>query len=121
MKPAEFRTELNKIMPGYRWTVRRDAHPADDHLLVAIGTQSSGFNRLSTLRVARTENDDGSVIYHAASAGFGRRARWLHEHRAETLPRALRGLQQFYQTMANEYRSHAHALQRGRKPEGGGL
>lgn len=116
-KPA-FRDELAKIMPGYSWTVHR--HSKDDVRVIATGIQSSGFNRLSTLRVIRTTEKDGRVSYTAKSAGHGTRAKWLHENSDATLASALRGLQHHYERVANTYRSHAAHLEAGRKPKGGG-
>lgn len=113
MNSADFRKELVKIMPGYAWT----AHKSKGHApyLDATGIQSSGFNRLSTLSVERTEKD-GVVSYTVKSAGFGTRAPWLHTNTDATLARALRGLQTHYQMQANTYRSAVAALQKGRAP-----
>jgi hypothetical protein len=109
-----FRAELVKIMPGYSWTVHR--HTKSAVRITATGIQSSGFNRLSTLQVVRTALA-GRVTYTAKSAGFGTRAKWLHENTDATLARALRGLQEHYQRVANTYRSHAARLEAGRRTE----
>jgi len=106
-----FRAELVEIMPGYKWTVHRASKGAVR--LVATGTQSSGFNRLSTLRVERTIVRE-RPWYTAKSAGFGTRATFLHENGDVTLARALRGLQEHYERVANTYRGHAARLQAGR-------
>ncbi|RVQ09818.1 hypothetical protein [Sinorhizobium meliloti] len=116
MTPNEFRAELVKIMPGYSWTVHKT--PKGMTYLSATGIQSSGSNRLSTLSVVRRERD-GTVSYEAKSAGYGTRARWLHTNTDGTLARALRGLQDHYEAVANTYRSHASALKTGRQLEGG--
>ena len=50
MKQSEFRAELVKIMPGYAWTV--NSSRCSETMLVATGIQTSGLNRLSTLRGA---------------------------------------------------------------------
>ena len=115
MNANEFRAELVKIMPGYSWVVHQSAVK---NRLVATGTQSSGFNRLSTLSVTRTERD-GAVSYESKSAGNGCRAKWLHTNTDGTLARSLRGLQDHYEAIANIYRSHAIALKSGRQSEGG--
>lgn len=115
MKPKDFRAELIKIMPGYEWTVHKST--SENHLR-ATGTQSSGFNRLSTLRVVRIEKD-GLATYEAKSAGYGLRAKWLHTNTDGTLARALRGLQDHYLAVSNTYRSHAQSLERGRRAAGG--
>lgn len=109
----EFRAELVKTMPGYSWTVHRTP---SDALLKATGTQSSGFNRLSTLLVERRDNYAGRGFpwYEVKSAGFGLRAPFLGTNSDKTLARALRGLQQHYEAMAAKYAGHARALQAGR-------
>ena len=110
-----FRDELTKIMPGYSWTVHR--HSKNAVRVIATGIQSSGFNRLSTLRVTRSVND-GLTWYTVKSAGYGTRAAWLHENSDATLARALRGLQEHYERTANSYRAHAAALENGRRAKG---
>jgi len=114
MKTPEFRKELLKIMPGYSWTVHRPSKFIKTYLL-ATGIQASGFNRLSTLQIIRREKSDGTVEYEAKSSGYGRRAPWLSVYTGRTLARALRGLQDYYEAMSNEYRSHARALEFARK------
>lgn len=106
----EFRKELVKTMPGFVWTIHR---PKATGYLEATGTQSSGFNRLSTISVTRREID-GKAIYTTKSAGFGLRAPWLHTNEDETLARTLRGLQSHYEEKANMYRSHASRMEAGR-------
>lgn len=112
MNSKEFRTELVKIMPGYDWTVHKSRI---EWRLEATGTQSSGFNRLSTLSVVRVEKEGGKPSYEVKSAGFGLRAKWLHAHKDGTLARALRGLQDYYEAVASTHYSHAGALKHGRK------
>ena len=121
MNAKEFRAELEKIMPGYMWTVHqnrtlkwlREKYPDTPAVLTATGIQYSGSNRLSTLEVTRRD-DDGHVTYTAKSSGYGTRAPWLHENKDGTLARALRGLQEHYESKAATYRSHAAAMQQGR-------
>lgn len=108
----EFRAELVKIMPGYSWTVHKASSPG---LLKATGIQSSGFNRLSTLRVIRTAVND-KPRYEVKSAGFGTRAAFLFTNIDGTLARALRGLQEHYEREAARYASHARALKNARQP-----
>lgn len=114
MTPKAFREELLKAMPGYTWTVRKTT--SDTHL-EATGIQSSGFNRLSTLVVTRTECDGGAQ-YEAKSAGSGTRSPFLHVCSDGTLLRALRGLQEHYQREAGIYQSAAWRLKEGRKATG---
>ncbi|MEY2335717.1 hypothetical protein [Acidithiobacillus ferrianus] len=111
MNINEFRKELVKIMPGYNWTCHQSRIP---EYLSATGTQSSGFNRLSTLSIIRREQE-GTVKYEAKSAGFGLRAKWLHSAEDRSLARVLRGLQDYYEHMANTYGAHAEHLKVGRR------
>jgi len=111
MNPAEFRAALQKLMPGYSWTVHK---PRIKGALSATGIQSSGFNRLSTLGVEWREEANGVATYTAKSAGYGRRAKWLHSNAGGTLARALRGLQEHYERVAATYRAHANDLDNGR-------
>lgn len=111
MTPKEFRAELLKIMPGYSWTIHRSVN---DAVLRATGVQSSGFNRLSTLEVKRLAVGAMEPTYEARSAGYGTRAKWLHSNTDRTLARALRGLQDHYEQVANTYRGHASALKNAR-------
>jgi len=113
MNANEFRAELQKIMPGYAWTVHKSRA---EGYLDATGIQSSGFNRLSTLHVERREQG-APVEYTAKSAGYGRRARWMHECSGGTLARALRGLQDYYERVAATHRTHASYLANGRRAE----
>ncbi|WP_288803887.1 hypothetical protein [uncultured Novosphingobium sp.] len=108
---AEFRAKLAKIMPGYDWTVHKVAKGATK--LVATGTQSSGFNRLSTLEVT-WDSRNGIEWYVARSAGYGRRAPWLCSNGDVTLARCIRGLQDQYKSHAATYAAHERALQVGR-------
>lgn len=103
-------------MPGYKWTVHRPAFKGLNYL-EATGIQSSGFNRLSTLSVVVRWDDDvpGSDMYKVKSSGFGKDAPWLSDCTGSTLARALRGLQNYYESMASKYSGHAYDLKTGRK------
>ena len=115
MKSNDFRKELIKIMPGYKWTVHRKTYSEQKHMS-ATGIQTSGFNRLSTLKVVRREKDE-SVKYEVKSSGFGLNSPWLSDYTDVTLARALRGLQNYYEAMASRYSNHASCLQGARKPK----
>ncbi|MBL0732239.1 MAG: hypothetical protein JJW03_05230 [Desulfosarcina sp.] len=112
MNTKVFREELKKIMPGYKWTVHRNM--LSKTYIDATGTQSSGFNRTSTLNIMRSEQK-GIISYIARSLGFGKNARWLYTYKDETLSKALRGLQNSYEESANNYFQHVAALEKGRK------
>ena len=114
MNSNEFRKELKKIMPGYKWKVHRRSS-FNPNNIDATGIQFSGFNRLSTLSVIRREKN-GNVEYHVKSAGYGKRAPWLSDYTDGTLARALRGLQNHYTAVGLDYSRHAKDLENGRKP-----
>lgn len=113
MNSVDFRKELIKIMPGYKWTVHRP-NIYIKRFLSATGITTSGFNRLSTLDIIRREKN-GCVEYEVKSAGFGKNAPWLSEYESPTLAQALRGLQNHYENRARVYRGHALALEYARK------
>lgn len=107
MDRNEFRAKLTKLLPGYSWTVHRGSKDAKK--IVATGTQSSGFNRLSTLEVTYSSNDHGDW-FEVRSSGYGLRAPWLGKSGDATLASALRGLQDYYQRQASLYGGHASAI-----------
>lgn len=113
MSPKEFRAELERLMPGYKWVVHKS--PSAANFLRATGTMSSGFNRLSTLRVIR-DLSRGTPSYEVSSAGYGTKAATAATRRGPTLARALRALQDDYQSKESYYRGLATALQAGRTP-----
>jgi len=113
MNNAEFRNELTKIMPGYKWTVHKTSNP---ERLKATGIQSSGFNRLSTLQVTRTKKGN-AAWYDVRSAPHGTKSPWAAEIGNVTLARAMRDLQTHYQRKAANYRKLAERLQNGRSTE----
>ena len=120
MKPKEFREELQKIMPGYKWTVHNTHDPK--LYLRATGIQSKGMNRTSTLQTERRELND-VVEYIVKIAGYGARPDWVSTFCAvstntgKTLARALRGLQDRCETMARKYGNAATILQSARLAE----
>mgnify|MGYP007066218193 FL=1 len=111
MKAKEFREELVKIMPGYKWTVHRSSDPK--LYLRATGVQSKGMNRMSTLQIERREIN--GIEYIAKIAGYGTHSDWISTNTDRTLARALRGLQNHCETMAREYGNTASTLQDARK------
>ena len=114
MNSNKFRKELVKIMPRYKWTIHRKIF--SESYKSATGIQTAGFNRLSTLQVVRREKK-GEIEYEVKSAGFGKSSPWLSEWKDETLARALRGLQDYYEKMAMTYNKHASFLKYGRTKE----
>jgi len=111
MNTSEFRKEIVKIMPGYRWTVHQQVV---DTRLVATGIQSSGFNRCSTIEIERKENGD-TVFYKARAAGYGAKSPWIAEAGDVTLARALRLLQNHCTRQASIYKGMANALEAARR------
>jgi len=113
MNPKEFRKELIKILPGYKWTIHKNRY-LDSNYLVATGIQTAGLNRLSTLQVVKRKKDD-QVEYDVKSSGFGTKSPWLSEYTDTTFARALRGLQSYYENMAATYSNHAGAIKYARQ------
>jgi hypothetical protein len=113
-KQAKFREELVKIMPGYKWTVHKPLFK-DASFLEAIGIQSSGFNRLSTMKVTRRETPHDTADYEVMYAGSGTKSPWLSSAKNGTLARALRHLQEFFEGMARTYAGAANDMQKARK------
>jgi hypothetical protein len=111
-KVVLFRKELLKLMPGYNWTVRRQTCP---EYLEALGSISSGFNRISTILVSRRDTE--FYAYQVKISGYGLRCPWTGEQTGRTLAQALRALQSHCEHEAAKYRAAANHLQeaRGRK------
>lgn len=113
---AKFRAELQALMPGYKWTVHKNKY--DTPRLEATGIQTSGFNRLSTVKVERTVRSTPkgeSPSYLVTSAGFGAKAPWEETAVDGTLARAMRALQDIYKNKAQKYKSLEIDLESGRR------
>ncbi|HBN27232.1 MAG TPA: hypothetical protein DD405_07170 [Desulfobacteraceae bacterium] len=117
MQANNFRKELKKLLPGLKWTVHNKW--STETLLTATGIVSKGLNRMFTLRVTRRERKGRKVEYEVKSSGFGARAPWLAENTDGTLARAVRGLQNYYESMAVEYGTHEDRLNSARKKQEG--
>ncbi len=115
MKTNEFRKELIRKMPGYKWTIHQNGpfHTVPGYFS-ATGIQSSGFNRLSTLMVTRRVKGM-DIEYEVKSSGYGKSAPWLSEYTDGTLARALRGLQNHYEAIASNYSGHERSLEYARR------
>ena len=115
-----FRAELQKVMPGYKWTIKKNygIRTLHDGTLIfdAVGTISSGFNRISTLYVERREKD-GIKQYSARSSGTGLNAGcltdWFHY---TSLCGVLRRLQEHYSHLACRYSAAESYLREARIP-----
>ena len=122
MNTTEFRAEVTKIMPGYKWTVAKPyrliGEPDDAPgfaLLRATGIQSAGYNRMSTLEVERRVEGNGLPMYEVSIAGYGTRTPWIATLKGLTLARALRSLQKHCSAMMREYNACVGAMVLGRK------
>ena len=112
----DFRQELVKVMPGYKWTVKK--YLIGDTVAEAEGIQTSGFNRLCTLQVTkRTSRDTGEQVYSVKDAGNGKRAYWGESFKSHSLKSALRILQDYHENSARHHRGQASYLQAGRVAE----
>ena len=113
---TQFRKDLKKIMPGYKWTVHWPEKPT---CLVATGIQTAGLNRISTLQVTVREKKigklkEGMIEYDCRSSGFGKMAPWLSSCSERTLAKSLRCLQEDYEIRGENYLKHASDLQGAR-------
>ena len=116
---TQFRKDLKKIMPGYKWTVHRSLGESKPICLAAPGIQTAGVNRISTLQVIVREKQIGRLKevmleYDSRSSGFGKRAPWLSSCIERTLAKSLRGLQEDYEIRGENYLRHAADLQMAR-------
>lgn len=112
---AQLRAELQRRMPGYRWTVHRP--DADGRRIDATGTQSAGSNRLSTLTVIRRLKPFGGgdyPCYEAAIYGPGTRGVAEFVCVATTLARSLRFVQDRAEAQARHWCGIAARLAEGR-------
>lgn len=119
MNTNEFRKEVEKIMPGYKWTIQRP-YKDGGAFLKATGTQSAGFNRLSTIKIERRVNNDTTVVYEASIADYGMRGPWRATFADGTLARALRGVQEQCEAMRGVYSACVVAMNTGRGKVKGG-
>jgi hypothetical protein len=115
MNSNDFRKDLQKEMPGYKWTVRR---PRSDWFLMALGIQTSGYNRMSTLLVERRALSGDAAEYTVRYSGFGAKAPWIGQATEVTLVRALRELQQRFEWERNKYHAAAVTLADAREHKG---
>lgn len=113
MNTTEFRNEVEKIMPGYKWTVQRPYKGDNGAFFKVTGIQSAGFNRMSTLEIVRRE-EDGVAEYEVKIAGYGTRGPWAATCKRETLARALRNLQEQCSAMMRSYNACVAAMIIGR-------
>ena len=124
MNTKEFRQEIVKIMPGYNWAVKKpyrlktETAPGFAHM-EAVGTQSRGFNRMSTLQIKRRVGDNGDIEYEANVAGYGTRGPWTGTRKGKTLARTLRGLQEYCEAKLAEYAACVNAMEGARAKKGG--
>lgn len=115
MSEKEFREDLRKLMPGYKWVVHKAGKRAV--ILIATGTRSSGSNRLCTVKVQMTNRDNAPAWYQVWSAPYGTKTPWAGEGYGTTMARAFRSLQDHYVRRAAKYNSLANSLQAGRSKE----
>lgn len=105
----EFRKELVKLMPGFKWTIHRSI---SGKILNASGIQSSGFNRIATIKVSWWK--DGKW-YEVAGSGYGPHSAEMGRSSGSSLAQALRGLQDHYRNMAGKYSALESGMAEARK------
>jgi hypothetical protein len=113
---SDFRAELKKYMPGFKWTVSRQRISKD--FFDATGIQSAGFNRTGTMKVERTDNSKmkyGGITYMVKVAGYGKNTPWLCRGTGSTIRQALRDVQETCEYHASKYESVANTIESARK------
>ena len=112
---TDFRAELKKWMPGFKWTVHKQRLGKD--CFEATGTQSAGFNRTGTMFVERHPSYTMGIRYEAKVAGYGKKSKWISTFSGQTLRQVLRGIQSNCEWHARDYRGVANMIQNARKGE----
>lgn len=111
---TDFRAELKKWMPGFKWTVHKQRLGND--FFEATGIQSAGTNRTGTMFIQRCITQFG-IRYTAKVDGFGKKGSWLNVATGSTLRQALRNVQESCNWHARNYASVANMIQDARKGE----
>ncbi len=117
----DFRAELKKVLPGYKWIVHQAYLDAtkDPPVRVAIratGTFSKGMNRMSTVKVKKyRRKEDGRISYSIKSAGFGVYAQFHTAWECSTLKQAVQYLQEYYKQRKQLYAGLEWDIENGRK------
>ena len=111
---TDFRAELKKWMPGFKWTVHKQR--LGSAFFEATGIRSAGFNRMGTMRIERCATQFG-IRYTVKVDGFGKKGSWLNAATGSTLRQALRGVQENCNWHARNYASLATMIQNARKGE----
>lgn len=109
-----FREQLKKLLPGYDWTVHQSRN---SRYMTATGIQTSGFNRLSTLKVEREQKGNEELWCKVSGYGYGLRSPKMGTGTGSTLAQAMRSLQDYYESTAGKYRGLANSMAQARKPE----
>lgn len=110
---SSLRDDLLKLMPGFKWTAHRD-DSGDGSWIEATGIQTSGFNRICTVRVAVRDLN----WFEAKIAGFGARAKFVKTGCGKTLSRAFLLLQDGLKWEADMYSGLFSKLDSARRKGG---
>lgn len=111
------REELAKVMPGYRWVIRRRPPFVPEKSIAAEGTLSSGFNRLSTIRVQcdRLSDDFGRFWVTARLwDGIPGKRDLMAESAGLSVAQALRSLQESVRRDGQRRMGQAATMERAR-------
>jgi len=109
---SDFRKEIKKYMPGFKWTVHKQRLGND--FFEATGIQSAGFNRTGTMRIERRTSHTMGIRYEVKVDGYGTKGNWLAIGTGSTIRQALRDVQDTCEWNANKYRGVATMIQDAR-------
>lgn len=110
---ADFRAELKKLLPGYKWTVTKSTYNSTKF---ATGTLSAGFNRLSTLDALRgVSTINGCAWYEIDARGYGTRSEKTARGVGNSLAQAVRMMQDELWTKARKYQALHDQVEQARK------
>ena len=105
---TDFRNELKKNMPGFKWTVHKQR--ISKEFFEATGIQSAGLNRIGTMEVERLRG-----VYGVKVSGHGTKVPWISTATGRTLMQALRGVQDNCEWHARNFASVATMIKNARK------
>jgi len=116
-KPARtvFREELQKIMPGFKWTIKKHGYTDDDRYMEAFARLSQGFNRMCTIKATRTTGNAGTY-YEVTIWGHGTHGERLASMNGLSLAQAFRRVQDVCLNYSGTYAAAASYLKSGRGP-----
>lgn len=117
-KEPDLRERLQKLLPGFKWTVHKQFTP---EMIEATGTQSRGSNRIATITVKfwprhnTIPKIDSIPWYEVKIFGYGTKGEHMGTGSDWTLASAVRSVQKQLEHRADINYSLAQTIQTARK------